>query len=108
MIPVSAQETNVSPSEQGEEGKTLHVDKNATNSYMISSSGSFVSSFDTTYAIQGSVASFRASKDLIVSTIIKDYDSSPTIGYVNDTIAIASSIGDLKQPTLYSTLSYFS
>jgi hypothetical protein len=99
-IPVSAQETNATSSEQGEEGKTLHVTKNATNSYRISSSGSFVSSFDTTYAIQGSVASISASKDLIVSTIIKDYDSSPTIGYVNDTSAIASSIGGMNQPTL--------
>jgi len=99
-IPVSAQETKATSPEQGDEGKTLHVTKNATNSYRISSRGSFVNSFDTTYVILGSVASISASKDLIVYTIIKDYDNSPTIGYVNDTTPIASSIGGLNQPTL--------
>jgi hypothetical protein len=60
----------------------IHIIKDATNSYTISSGSSKVGTFDTSYTIMGSVDSITTSKDLIRSTIIRDYDSSPTIGYV--------------------------
>jgi hypothetical protein len=71
--PISAQPSSSSP---------IHIIKDATNSYTISSGSSKVGPFDTSYTIMGSVDSIKTSKDLIRSTIIRDYDSSPTIGYV--------------------------
>ncbi|MDQ3971090.1 MAG: hypothetical protein M3227_05330, partial [Thermoproteota archaeon] len=38
--------------------------------------------FDTTYTILGNITSIQNARDLIISTITKDYDSTPTIGYV--------------------------
>ena len=64
---------------------TLHIIKDATNSYTISSGASFIGAFDTTYSIKGSGSSMGASKDLIISTITDDFGNSPTIGYVNNT-----------------------
>jgi hypothetical protein len=60
----------------------VHITKDTTNSYTISSGSSSVGTFDTTYTILGNVDSVRNVRDLIISTITKDYDSSPTIGYV--------------------------
>jgi hypothetical protein len=48
----------------------------------LSSGSSHIGSFDTTYTIIGSVTSLKESNNLITSTITKDYDSSPLIGYV--------------------------
>ena len=70
---------------QNEEETTLHITKDATNSYTISSGASFIGAFDTTYSITGSIGSMEASEDLIISTITEDFGSSPTIGYVNNT-----------------------
>ncbi len=48
----------------------------------MSSDSSHIGSFDTTYTIVGSVTSLKESINLITSTITKDYDRSPIIGYV--------------------------
>src|SRR5919109_1468219 len=77
--PIFAQ---TSPSTSSSSSSAVHITKDTTNSYTISSGSSSVGTFDTTYTILGNVDSVRNVRDLIISTITKDYDSSPTIGYV--------------------------
>ena len=60
----------------------VHLTKDTTNSYTISSGFTSIGTFDTTYTILGSITSIKNATDLIISTITKDYDSTPTIGYV--------------------------
>lgn len=61
---------------------TIHIIKDATNSYTISGSSSHVGSFDTTYRIAGERSSIRSAENLIISTITRDFTTSPTVGYV--------------------------
>jgi hypothetical protein len=61
---------------------SVHIVKDGTNSYSISSGSASVGTFDSSYLILGDVNSIKTSKDLIRSTILRDYESSPTIGYV--------------------------
>jgi hypothetical protein len=61
---------------------SVHITKDTTNSYTISSGSSSIGTFDTTYTILGDINSIKTASNLIMSTITKDYDSSPTIGYV--------------------------
>ena len=75
---------------------TIHITKDASNSYVLSSGSSQIGTFDTTYTILGSVTSLKHSTDLIISTIIKDFDKSPFIGY----IIAHKSKSDTKLPTL--------
>ena len=60
----------------------VHITKYTTSSYTISSGFSSIGTFDTTYTILGNITSIQNARDLIISTITKDYDSTPTIGYV--------------------------
>ena len=78
----------------------LHIIKDATNSYTISSGASFVGSFDTTYSIVGDARSMESNKDLIISTITEDFDNSPTVVYVNNTSFSSASQANLSQPAL--------
>ena len=75
---------------------TIHITKDASNSYVLSSGSSQIGTFDTTYTILGSITSLKQSTDLIISTIIKDFDKSPFIGY----IIAHKSKSDTKLPTL--------
>ena len=75
---------------------TIHITKDSSNSYVLSSGSSQIGTFDTTYSIVGSVTSLKESADLVTSTIIQDFDKSPFIGYV---IAHKSK-SDPKLPTL--------
>ena len=75
---------------------TIHITKDASNSYALSSGSSQIGTFDTTYTILGSVTSLKQSTDLVISTIINDFDKSPFIGYI---IAPKSKL-DTKLPTL--------
>ena len=61
---------------------SVHITKATTSSYTISSGSSSIGTFDTTYTILGNINSIKNASDLIISTITKDYESSPTIGYV--------------------------
>src|SRR5215211_8582625 len=63
----------------------VYITKDTTNSYTISSGFTSIGTFDTTYTILGSITSIKNATDLIISTITKDYDSTPTIGYVRVT-----------------------
>jgi hypothetical protein len=67
----------------------IHIIKDGTNSYLLSSGSAKVGTFDTSYTILGTVGSINASRDLIRSTIIQDYESSPTSGYVKVPIAVS-------------------
>lgn len=60
----------------------VHITKDTTNSYTISSGFTSIGTFDTTYTILGNITSMKNARDLIISTVTKDYDSTPTIGYV--------------------------
>src|SRR5215203_3018654 len=64
---------------------TVHIIKDATNSYTLSGSSSHVGSFDTTYRIAGERSAIRSAENLIVSTITHDFRNSPTIGYIRAT-----------------------
>ena len=93
-------QNNITSSEEkgaGETGgQTLHITKDATNSYIISSGASFVGSFDTTYSVVGGVSQMSVSRDLIISTITEDFDTSSTIGYVNNTSASGSQANPIQ------------
>jgi len=52
------------------------------NTYTISSGFAKINNFVTTCTITGGLDSIRSSSDLIISTIIKDFDSNANIGYV--------------------------
>ena len=80
----------------GTGGQTLHITKDATNSYIISSGASFVGSFDTTYSVVGGVSQMSAFRDLIISTITEDFGTSSTIGYVNSTSASGSQANPIQ------------
>lgn len=102
-IPLVAAQNISSTEQEGQGGgkQTLHITKDATNSYTIFSGASFIGSFDTTYSIVGGVSSINTSKDLIIYTIIEDFGSSPTIGYINATSSISSGFQtNPNQPTL--------
>ncbi len=60
----------------------VHITKDTTNSYTLSSGFTSIGTFDTTYTIVGNITSIENTRDLIISTITKDYDSTPTVGYV--------------------------
>jgi hypothetical protein len=66
----------------GQQQQTIHITKDGTNSYVISGGSSSVGSFDTTYRVVGERSAIRASEDLITATIISDFSTSLTIGYV--------------------------
>jgi hypothetical protein len=91
MTPVLGQNNTLI--EKGEASKlgnqTLQIMKVAKNSYTITLDASFIGSFNTTYQIVGDVGSMNLSKDLIITTITKDFDSSPEAGYVNNTSIVS-------------------
>ena len=62
--------------------KGITLTSNSINAYLIPSTSVQVEKFLTNYTISGEISSINASRDLITSTIINDFDSSPNIGYV--------------------------
>jgi hypothetical protein len=100
MHTISTVAQNITQNEGNTGAQILHIVKDTTNSYTISSGASFIGAFDTTYSIIGSVGSMKAYKDLIISTIIDDFGNSPTVGYVNNSIIPSASQTNLTQPSL--------
>ena len=71
------------------------------NTYAISSGSTKITNFVTTYTITGGIDSVKSSSDLIVSTIIKDFDANANIGYVkNDLLSQANSQQQLQQQSI--------
>jgi len=75
--------SNILPELQTNSADNIHIMKTSANSYnIIDGQTVFTGTFDTTYAVTGSSNSLNKSKDLIISTIEDDFNSSPTIGYI--------------------------
>lgn len=74
--------TTTTPPPVEQQQQTIHITKHGTNSYVISGSSSSVGSFDTTYRVVGERSAIKASENLIIPTIISDFSTSLTIGYV--------------------------
>ena len=81
----------------------VHITKDTTNSYTLSSGFSSIGTFDTTYTILGNITSIENTRDLIISTITKDYDSTPTVGYVK-VAPQNTSQGDASSSSQQSTI----
>lgn len=62
---------------------TVQITKTSANSYnILDDLTALVGAFDTSYTIVGSSDSLNKSKDLIVDTVIRDFEKSPTFGYI--------------------------
>ena len=80
--------------------KGITLTSNSINVYSIPSTSVQVEKFLTNYTISGEISSINASRDLITSTIINDFDSSPNIGYVKNNNIATSSPNTGSQVTL--------
>jgi hypothetical protein len=82
---------------------TVHIIKDATNSYTLSGSSSHVGSFDTTYRIAGERSAIRSAENLIISTITHDFRNSPTIGYIRAGGGTGATGTDATHPSPFAT-----
>ena len=80
--------------------KGITLTSNSINVYSIPSTSVQVEKFLTNYTISGEISSINASRDLITSTIINDFDSSPNIGYVKSNNIATTSSSTGSQATL--------
>jgi hypothetical protein len=71
----------------------IELSKVARSTITISNESTFVGGFNTTYSIIGPPLDIKNSKDLIVSSIIKDFANSSTIGYVKLSNSTSNSSG---------------
>src|ERR687894_835620 len=90
--------TTASPTEQQQQ--PIHITKHGTNSYVLSGGSSSVGSFDTTYRVVGERSAIRASESLIIGTIISDFSTSITAGYVMVGNMTTTTTDAAPQPTL--------
>lgn len=78
---------------------SVQISKYSTNSYSIVNETAFIKPyFDISYIITGSSIALNNSQDVINSTIINDFNLSPTIGYIlqqNNTNNGASNISSV-------------
>jgi hypothetical protein len=75
--------TATAPPAEQQQQQPIHITKDGTTSYVISSGFTSVGSFDTTYRIAGERSAIRSAENLIITTITDDFNSSRTIGYVS-------------------------
>jgi hypothetical protein len=80
--------------------KSITLTSNSINLYSIPSTSVQVDKFLTNYTISGEISSINASRDLITSTIINDFDSSPNIGYIKSNNIATTSPNTGSQVTL--------
>ncbi|HET7147188.1 MAG TPA: hypothetical protein VFI73_01705 [Candidatus Nitrosopolaris sp.] len=80
--------------------KGISLTSNSVNVYSIPSTSVQIAKFLTNYTISGEISTIYASRDLITSTIIKDFDSSPNIGYVKSNNSATTSPNAGSQVTL--------
>src|SRR5215207_3947131 len=74
--------SNILQEQEMNSTNNIHIRKTSANSYnIVDGQTVLMGTFGTTYEVTGSSNSLNKSKDLIISTIQDDYDSSPTIGY---------------------------
>ncbi len=78
-----AQNSSMSRSEETTKDEAhIEVSKVATSTTMITHKASFVAGFDASYSITGSPMNMKDSKDLIISSIVDDFEKSSTVGYI--------------------------
>ena len=65
----------------------LRLTSENKNTYTISSGSTRINNFVTIYTITGGINYIKSSSDLIVSTIIKDFDSNANIAYVKNDLS---------------------
>jgi hypothetical protein len=58
------------------------ITSNSNSVYSIPSTFVTLHRFSANYTIAGEISSINASRDLITSTIVRDFDTNPNIGYV--------------------------
>ena len=98
-----AQQATSTPEIAGQkEQQTIHITKDGTNSYIISGTMSSIGSFDTTYRVVGERSAIRSAENLIISTIIDDFNSSRTIGYITPGGTTTDTGAATPEPTLPS------
>src|SRR5206468_11944605 len=62
---------------------SIKVTKTSEGNFTIINGASYVgSSFDTTYTMTGTAPNFTKARDKVITSIIDDFDKSPTIGYI--------------------------
>ena len=62
---------------------SIKVAKTSEGNFTIINGASYVgSSFDTTYTMTGTAPNFTKARDTLITSIIDDFDKSPTIGYI--------------------------
>ena len=64
------------------EPPNITITSNSNSVYSIPSTFVKVDRFSKNYTIAGEISSINASKDLITSTIVDDFDKNPNIGYI--------------------------
>ena len=81
MTSFSAMSVNAQ-SQETKPGYEVSISRDANSQQSVSDGASYVSGFDTTYDIKGGTLDLSKGRDLVLSTIIDDFDNSTTIGYV--------------------------
>lgn len=88
---------------QTENGDTVYsvsISRDATSNLIVTDGASYVNGFDTTYTIKGSKFGYDKARDLIISSITNDFNSSSTSGYIKlgDGDASSSNMTGLSNP----------
>jgi hypothetical protein len=73
------------------------ITSNSNSVYSVPSSFVKLDRFSANYTIAGKISTINASKDLITSTIVRDFDKNPNIGYV---VGNSSSLSVAPHPGL--------
>jgi hypothetical protein len=72
------------------------ITRDSNSVYSIPSTFVKVDRFNANYTIAGEISSINASRDLITSTVVDDFDKNPNVGYVvnnNSSLSIAPQPG---------------
>jgi hypothetical protein len=73
------------------------ITRNSNSVYSVPSTFVKLDRFSANYTIACKISSINASKDLITSTVVRDFDKNPNIGYV---VGNSSSLGIAPHPGL--------
>jgi hypothetical protein len=73
------------------------ITSNSNSMYSVPSTFVKLDRFSANYTIAGKISSINTSRDLITSTIVRDFDKNPNIGYV---VGNSSSLGIAARPGL--------
>jgi hypothetical protein len=67
---------------------SITITANSSSLYSIPSTFVKVDRFSANYIIAGKISSINASRELIMSTIVNDFDKNPNIGYVSNSSSL--------------------